>query len=78
MFLLLSSCAQPVRVSERKDKQALSACLPAAPVMDVDSNTRRAKGQLLTHERQTPLLALYCLIDKVFELIPTAVLFWAF
>lgn len=40
-------------VSENKDKQHLSACLPAAPVIDVDGNTQMAAKELLTRERQT-------------------------
>lgn len=40
-----------------KDKHRLSACLPAAPVIDVDGNTQTAAEELLTHERQTRWLA---------------------
>jgi len=47
-----------LRVSESKDKHCLSACLPAAAVIDVDGNTETTAEELLTHERQTPRLAL--------------------
>lgn len=53
----LRSCArkrvQLLHVSESEDKHRLSACLPAARVIDVDGNTETAAEELLTHERQT-------------------------
>lgn len=58
----LRSCAyervQLLHVSESKDKHRLSACLPAAPVIDVDGNTQTAAEELVTHERQTKWLAI--------------------
>lgn len=58
----LRSCAhkrvQLLHMSESKDKHSLSACLPAAPVIDVDGNVQTAAEELLTHERQTRWLAL--------------------
>lgn len=53
----LPSCArkriQLLHVSESKDKHRLSACLQAAPMIDVNPNTQTAAEELLTHERQT-------------------------
>lgn len=40
-------------VSENKDKQHLSADLPAAAVIDVNGNNHMTVEELLTHERQT-------------------------
>lgn len=57
MCRVLRSCArkrvQLLHVSESEDKHRLSACLPAARVIDVDGNTQTAAEELLTHERQT-------------------------
>lgn len=46
------------RVSENKDKQHLSADLPAAPVIDVNGNNQTTAEELLTHERRTAWLVL--------------------
>lgn len=48
---------QLLLVSESKDKRRLSACLPAARVIDVDGNTQTTAEEPLTHERQTKRLA---------------------
>lgn len=51
-------CTSELHVSKSKDKQRLSGCLPAAPVIDVNGNTQMAADELLTHERQTTWLPL--------------------